>query len=139
MSGFSVLAWVKDTSPLLQDVSEETRKRLIRELLRDFSSLLGVRWQMDINLIEYHNTQYAYGNNARITVGERTIRNAMGDLANHVEILRGGANSTAEDLANYKAAKAKWNVPDTVTDSTSSGWGGQEQAATSWAAKRQRY
>lgn len=63
----------------------------------------------------------------------------MGDLAKHVAILRGSGTSTGEELANYKAAKEKWHVPDSVTESTSSGWAEPAPAGTSWTAKRPRY
>lgn len=82
--------------------------------------------------------QYAFGINNRITVADRTIRTAIGDLAQHVEFLRGTAQASAEDLANYKECKKKWKVPDQVTDS-GSGWEPQEQAGTSSGTKRKRY
>lgn len=93
---------------------------------------------MDMTLPQINGTWYAFGTNSRITVSQSTIRNAIGDLANHVDFLRGTSHSTAEDLANYKICKEKWRVPEQVTDSYS-GWEANAQVGTSHTTKRPRF
>lgn len=137
-TGFSVLAWVKEDSSFLHDLDPVAKERMQRELLSDFCILLAYRWTMDVNVITMHNTIYAFGINPRITASERTIKHAVGDLANHIDILRGTTSASAEDLVRYKECKRKWKVPDTVTD-TGFGWDRQERAETSTAIKRLRF
>lgn len=137
-SGFSVLAWVKEDCPLLIDISPETAEKVRQQLLKDFQVLLSCRWHMEIMLCEHDGVQYAYGSNTRINPSERTIRNAIGTLSEHVDFIRSTSGTAWEDLARYKQCKEKWKVPDQVTEG-SSGWGLQEQAETSTQIKRKRY
>lgn len=138
-TGFTVLAWVKDDTPLLEgDLSETTKDRIRTELLRDFCTLIGMRWGMEVDIVTHHGTQYAYGANGRFTVSTTTLRNAMGTLEAHVDILRGSTYATSEQLANYRVCKKKWTVPEIVTES-SSGWGDNAQGETSQQSKRRRY
>lgn len=137
-NGFSVLAWVKPDSPLIRDVSDDAKARIEQQLLQDFTCLLGCRWNMDVHITSIDDVKYAFGINPRITASERTISNAIGTLSNHVQFLRGTANSTAEELARYKICKEKWNVPDEVSSSTY-GWDPAEPQGTSNLAKRRRF
>lgn len=137
-TGFTVLAWVNPDSTLLQGVGEEAADRIATQLLRDFVTLLKFRWNMELTIMSIEGTSYAYGINNRITVADRTIKNAIGDLQNHIEFLRGTVQATADELAEYRQCKRKWRVPDQVTDS-SSGWEPQEPAGTSRGAKRKLY
>lgn len=138
-TGFAVLAWVKDECELLnQCTTEDARIRVIKQLLTDFNILIGMRWNMEMTLPCINGNWYAYGNNTRITVSNSTIRNAIGDLTQHLDFLRGTSHSTAEDLANFKICKEKWRVPEQVTD-TSSGWELNARAETFHTAKRQRF
>lgn len=139
-NGFSVLAWVKRDSTLIANCSEESAERISRQLLRDFICLLSVRWNMDLTLCEHEGTKYAYGVNTRITASERTIKNAIGDLSNHVDFLKGTASTSSEDLANYRQCREKWKVPDEVT-STYSYYGSEDSAVpgTSQLIKRKRF
>lgn len=138
--GFTVLAWVNEDSSLLQNVSEEAAVRIRKQLLQDFCCLLSVRWTFDVTLVEHDGVKYAYGCNTRITASYNTIKNAIGDLSNHVEFLRGHANASYEQLADYKLCRMKWKVPDNVTeDRTSYGWGDSERAETSQPYKRKRF
>lgn len=137
-TGFSVLAWVRDESSMLDGVSETAADTITQQLLRDFICLLSVRWNMELQMITIDGTRYAFGTNTRITASERTIRNAIGDLSEHVDFIRSTASVSAEDLANYRICKLKWKVPETVTDSTY-GAGGSEQAETYRQAKRTRF
>lgn len=137
-TGFAVLAWVKEDSSFLHDLEGVARERMQRELLTDFSTLLSFKWTMDITVINVNNSLYAYGINPRITASERTIKLAIGDLANHVDILRGTTSASAEDLVRYKDCKKKWRVTDIASD-TGSGWERQEPAGTSTAIKRLRF
>lgn len=89
-------------------------------------------------MVTIDGTRYAFGTNTRITASERTIRNAIGDLAEHVDFIRSTASVSAEDLANFRICKLKWKVPETVTDSTY-GAGGSEPAETYRQAKRTRF
>ncbi|TRZ05898.1 hypothetical protein HGM15179_021210 [Zosterops borbonicus] len=112
-NGFSVLAWVKPYSKLLSgEISEEAAERAKRALLTDFCTLINVRWNMDCQLQTIDGTLYAYGTNARISASEQTIKNAIGDLAEHVGVLRGILTNTAEDLAAYRSCRLKWNVAE---------------------------
>lgn len=137
-TGFSVLAWVKDDCIFTQNLETLASERMQRELLTDFCTLLNFRWTMDISLTTIEGTLYAFGTNARITVSERTVKLAIGELANHIDILRGTISASAEDLHRYRACKRKWKVPD-VTSDTSSGWDRPEQAGTSTPIKRARF
>lgn len=118
--------------------TEEAKIRIIKQLLSDFNTLLGMRWNMDMTLSQINGIWYAYGNNTRITVSNATIRNAIGDLYDHVDFLRGNSHSSAEELANFKTCKEKWRVPEQVTDS-SFGWEPNQQAVTSHGSKRPRF
>lgn len=138
-NGFSVLAWVKTDSALLWDVTtEEAKEKIVEQLLKDFNCLIGCRWNMDMHLTTIDGHRYAYGINTRITASDKTISNAIGELSNHVGFLRGTANNSAEELANYKVCKEKWKVPEDVSTS-SYGWAQQEQAETSALTKRKRF
>lgn len=137
-SGFAVLIWVNPDSPLLKDVSAETRERLAKQLLADAACLCGVRWNIDFNIMQLHGESYAYGCCTRFTVGDRTLRNALGDLTLHVDFLRASASATAEELVHYRQCREKWKVPEQVSDSTT-GWDEPGQGATSTGAKRKRY
>lgn len=136
-NGFTVLAWVKPEC--IWDVHHEVDiDTKTDELLQDFMCLIGVRWNMDMHLVTINGTRYAFGINTRITASERTISNAIGDLSNYVDFLRGTANHSAEDLARFKTCKEKWKVPDDVSTS-SSGWEPQGHPETSRPNKLKRY
>lgn len=136
--GFSVLAWVKDDSSLLKDLGHMTRDEIREEMLKDFCCLLSVRWHMEVTIVHIDGKRYAYGSNPRITVSERTIKNAIGTLSNHMEFVRSIASVSAEDLARYQQCKTKWSVPESVTDS-SYGWDQREHQGTSQDLKRKRF
>nr|WOX03045.1 nonstructural protein 3 [Psittaciform chaphamaparvovirus 5] len=139
MSGFSLLIWVKPDCSLINELHEHERAHDIRKtLLQDACTLIGCRWSMDMTIITLNDELYAYGLNTRFTVATQTIKNALGDLLEHVELLRGTAHSTAEELASYKRCKERWNVPDQVSDTTS-GWDGSAQESTSQMNKRRRF
>lgn len=93
---------------------------------------------MEVTIKEINGIKYAYGTNPRITVSERTIKNAIGNLANHVEFIRSIASTSAEDLAAYEQCRRKWKVPESVSES-SYGWEALGQARTSPESKRKRY
>lgn len=133
-----MLAWVKRTSPLLENLSPETRATVEETLLLDFICLLSHRWNIELTLLTCNGERYAYGSTTRFTAAERTIKAAIGDLGNHVDILRGSASASGEDLARYKQCKEKWKVPDQITES-SSGWGESAQEGTSTLRKRPRF
>lgn len=138
-SGFSVLAWVKPECDLLKDVQDErAREQIEMQLLNDFRVLLSVRWNMEVTVQDIKGTRYAYGSNPRITVSERTLKAAIGDLADHIIFIRSIASVDAEALAEYSSCRKKWKVPESVTDSYS-GWDYKEPAETSQGAKRKRF
>lgn len=116
----------------------EAAERMTKALLDDASTLLGCRWQMDFQQITIDSQIYIFGTQTRFTVSNATIRVALGELADHVEFLRGTSHNTAEELARFQKCKKKWKVPDLTTES-SSGWGGSEQGETSTFTKRRRY
>lgn len=120
-TGFSIVAWVKEESPLLSNLSEEASTQMQRQLLNDFCCLLGMRWNMDMHVTDaktHNGILYAFGTNNRITVSDRTIRNAIGELAQHIDFLRGQAKTSPGELINYRQCRLKWKVPDVVTDSS---------------------
>lgn len=137
-TGFSVLAWVKPESSLLTGVSEQSAAHVEQQLLQDFMCLLSVRWNMELHIVTVDGNKYAYGTNTRITASERTIMNAIGDLAEHVGFLRSTSATNADDLARYRQCRLKWRVPDQVTDSTY-GAAQQELQETSLQLKRKRF
>lgn len=140
-TGFTVLAWVSEDSPLINrdcNISEENKQRLRKQLLLDFCCLIGTRWNMDVSIQLLEGEMYAFGKNVRFGVSDRTLRNAIGTLTNHVDFIRGSTESTAEELARYKTTREKWHVPDQITESAS-GWEAQEQAGTSTPSKRKRF
>lgn len=143
--GFSVLAWVEDDSPLIsticsgnQDHTIQRRLEVKQELLRDFSALVGIRWGFEISIHVVDGDVYAYGVQPRFTVGNSTLRNAIGDLNEHVHFLRSSANSSLEDLVRYQRCKRKWGVEEPVTDA-SSGWEASPREETSTGIKRKRF
>lgn len=123
---------------MLDTASGDTADRIKRSLLGDAAILLGVRWTMEISIVETHGNLYAFGINNRITASEKTIRNALGDLQQHLGILRGTSHSSSEDLINYKLCKEKWKVPEHVTESYS-GMEPSEHPETSMQLKRKRF
>lgn len=136
--GFSVLAWVRHDAPMLDGVSEQAAENISQQLLRDFICLLGVRWNMELQIVTIDGTKYAYGSNTRITASERTIKNAIGDLFENVDFIRSTSAINSEDLARYRVCRLKWKVPETVTES-SYGVGVSEPQETFPQAKRKRF
>lgn len=118
--------------------SEDTKGRVERQLLEDFRCLLGCRWNMIIEIKTHNGKLYAFGNNSRFNVSDKTISNALGDLTNHVEFLKSASGIEFEYLADYKTCKEKWNVPDVVSEG-SYGWDRPEQGETSLQIKRKRF
>lgn len=136
-TGFTLIAWVREDSPLLGNLSEEASTQMQNQLLNDFTLLLSVRWNMEFNIAPFDNTLYAFGQNNRITVSDRTVKNAIGELSNHVEFLRGSVKTSPQDLARYRECRKKWRVPDQTSD-TSYGSEDTEYQGTSPFAKRKR-
>lgn len=144
-AGFSLLMWVDEDSSFVTEIHTgnqehtlEKRLQVKQQLLSDACCLIQVRWNMDMTIHMVHGECYGYGNNSRFTVGQNTIRNALGDLGNHVKFLRSAPGLTLEELTNYKTCKEKWNVPDQVTES-SSGWDQNQSEQTSTSIKRRRF
>lgn len=138
-TGFTILLWVKEDSPLIVDSEGETYIRQCKQLIQDANILLGMRWNMEMSICTMGNNTYGFGANTRITVSNTTIRNALGTLTEHVDFLRGNPNNTCDDLVNYRMCKLKWSVPDQVTESGTSGWEVPGRDATSAASKRRHY
>nr|WOX03041.1 hypothetical protein [Psittaciform chaphamaparvovirus 4] len=134
--GFTVLAWVKPTSALLKG-NRDLDRDIEKQLLQDFVALLGIRWNMDIQVVPLDDELYAFGVNNRFTVSTQTMRNALGDLNEHVDFLRGNVSNIAEELVNFKRCKDKWNVPEIVSESTS-GWEGPAADLSSRHSKHRR-
>lgn len=139
LPGFSLIVWVKEDSTLIQNVSDNNRDIIIREILGDVETLIGHRWNLDVIIQSIQGTTYAYTNNTRFNVSGQTLKNALGDLTDHVEFQKGSCNCSAEQLVRYRMTKLKWKVPDQVTDPSISGWGEREQEQTSHPSKRKRY
>lgn len=135
--GFSILAWVKSDCVLTSGLSFDTKDELERELLNDAATLWGVRWNIDISLVTINHTVYVFGSTIRFTAGNNTIRNALGELSEHIEFIRGTPANTADELERYKRCKMKWKVQE--TSDTHSGWEAQAQAETSRSDKRKRF
>ncbi|UOH27061.1 nonstructural protein 3 [Galliform chaphamaparvovirus 12] len=137
MSGFTVIAWVKEDSGMIKDLSADAAELVKKELLNDFCVLLSCRWSMDCHIVTSKGEQYGFGSNTRITVGGQTIKNALGDLSCHIDFIRGTGSASAEELIAYRLCRRKWNVPESVSES-SSGWEHQEQLPTFPSTKRRR-
>lgn len=144
-AGFSVLLWTKPESPMLtticlpnQTATIEAKQTVERQLLTEAAILLSVRWSFDVKVQLYNDTYYAFGVNPRFTVGNNTLRNALGELTEHIEFMKAGTSATFEDLCLFQECKRKWRVPDNVTESTS-GWEQQEPGQTSRGSKRARF
>lgn len=123
---------------MLSHAMDESKERIIKQLLKDACILLGCRWNMDLQIMQLEGQWYAYGVNTRITVGDKTIKTALGDLTQHVEFIRSTSTTSANDLADYQRCRERWNVPESVTDS-SSGWAQQERPGTSQGTKRPHF
>lgn len=137
-TGFTILAWVKPTSSIIQGLPQQELQDLSQALLQDFQILLSIRWNMEISLHQSPNgVWYAYGHNPRITIGKQTVANAIGELTEHIDFIRGSVHNSMEDLIRFKEAKEKWQVQENQSD-TSVGTQEQEQAGTSWSHKRKR-
>lgn len=136
-NGFSILIWVKPDCVLLQNLDICGKDEITKELLQDACTLLGIRWNVDISLVTINHTVYAFGYTLRFTASNSTIRNALGDLQDHVEFIRGSSANTAEDLERYKRCKQKWKVPESTDHS--SGWATDQQAETSRQPKYKKF
>lgn len=115
----------------------EARKELTRNLLTDAQTLISVRWTMECTLHEEDTEIYLYGYNGRFMVGLQTLKNALGNLADHIEIIRSSPTHNAQELIRYKECRDKWQVPTQVSDS-SSGWEAEEPQKTLTGIKRKR-
>nr|QTE03791.1 MAG: hypothetical protein [Emberiza pusilla Chaphamaparvovirus] len=138
--GFSVLIWCKRDGRLLQNIEHaQTEEQIIKEMLADAQVLLGCRWSMNVDILQHQGIWYAYGVNTKFHVGKNTIRQALGELTEHVEFIRGNSHSSFEELVRYKECRVRWKVPDPDTlDTSSSGWDDQAQPGTSTYGKRKR-
>lgn len=136
--GFSILLYVRDDSTVVQDLSLDSRDAMEKELLDDAKILIGGKYGMDMtDHTGQRSKRYAYGINPRLTPANHTIRTALGNLANHVDFIRGNTHQTPEDLIRYKEAKERWKVEE--PDSTGSGAAEPGPAWTSTSSKRTRY
>lgn len=135
--GFSILAWVKKDSPIIAGLTFDTKDELEKELLNDAITLWSVRWGIDMGMVTIDHHLYIYGSTLRFTASNNTIRDAIGDLSEHIEFYRGTPVNTAEDLVRYQKCRKKWKVPD--RSENSSGWGDSAQAETSQFSKRKKY
>lgn len=139
LPGFSVIFWVKDESSLISGLSGTQKQSMIREILRDVGILISNRWNLDCTNHHLNGTDYLYCNNTRFNVSGQTLRNAIGTLTDHVEFQKGSCNTSPEQHVDYRMCKLKWQVPEQVTDTSTSGWGDREQESTSQMNKRKRY
>lgn len=136
--GFSVLAWVKPTANILANIKDPSSiDEMQKILLGDVCSLWGIRWGMDVSIVTHDHQLFCYGVHTRINVGTQTLRNALGDLGDHIDFIRGTPHNTSQDLAQYKLCREKWKVDDQPSESTT-GWAEQAQEGTSHGTKRRR-
>lgn len=138
-TGFSLLFWVRETSTLLHGLSDVSRTTIAKELLNDAATLIGYRWNLDVIQLTINGTPYAYTNNSRFNLSASTVKTALGTLTEHIDFQKGGYNTTAEQAVHYRECKLKWQVPEQVTDPTTSGWLVQEQEQTSPLRKQKRF
>nr|WQF62313.1 MAG: hypothetical protein [Pigeon-associated parvo-like virus] len=136
--GFSIFAWVKEDSPLLDGLSDDTRDTMRREILKDAKVLWGVKWNLQFDEFQFEGRPYIYASTNRFTASNATIAAALGGLLSHVEFIRSAPDIAAEHLYDFNKAKRKWKVEERAMES-SSGWGEQEPAGTSRPFKRPRY
>lgn len=135
--GFSFVAWVKPDSTVIEGLSTCTATELIKSLLSDVQTLIGVRWNIDVIVFENDQTWYAYGNTNRFNISTETLKRALGSLTAHVEIYKGSVHHTADQLINYKRCLDKWDVPEILRDTTT-GYAEKVLEETSSGRKRPR-
>lgn len=92
---------------------------------------------MEFQLLQENGTYYIFGSTSRFIAGKERIRSALGELAEHIEFMRGSSANIAKDLIDYMAACRKWKVPENTE--SSSGWGSDTQEGTSSGKKRKTY
>lgn len=139
--GFSILAWVNPESPLLMglDPRSSAYDEMQDELLGDAQVLWGCKWGMDFTKITgLDNCRFLHGNNLRFVASNETIKQCLGNLAEHVYFLRSTPNITPEDLIKYKNCLKKWKVPTPDTTS-SSGPDAKERPGTSHSSRYRPY
>lgn len=108
-----------------------------KQMLEDAVCLLGVRWGIDFSYHTHGGVLYAFGVQPRYTIGLQTALRALGDLANHCKVFRGGPHDTVDQLVKYQACRAKYRVPEVVHEDTY-GEGSQDKASQLQWPKRRR-
>lgn len=123
---------------MLEGLEGDSRIKQCKELLSDVCILWGTRWSIDFSWHTSEGVMYVYGMCGRFPISTITLERALGDLSTHIQFHRGGAHDSWEALVRYRSCLKRWNVPDTVTESTS-GEGHQEKTSgTFWQAKKTR-
>lgn len=140
--GFSLLLWVRESSPLLApETLPDDDSDLVgieRGILDDCCVLLGMRWNVEFTISNHGGKLYAFGSTTRFTVSNPTVCRGLGDLSAHVEFIRGSPAHTLSELVRYKECRDKWNVPEILSES-STGLDPMERPGTSHTTKRRHY
>lgn len=139
-NGCSLLVWVdtetlSDSSTTMEGGESHSETK---PMLEDAVCLLGTRWGIDFTYMEHGGVLYAFGTQPRYPIGIATISRALGDLAAHIKVHRGGPHDTALQLIKYQECRRKYNVPETVHEDTY-GEGSRESASQPvWPKKRRQ-
>lgn len=137
-SGCSLLVWV-DTETLGGEPMENSElDDKAKGMLEDAVCLLGTRWGIEFSYHLHGGVSYAFGVQPRYTIGVQTALRALGDLAVHVKVHKGGPHDTVAQLVRYQECKRKYNVPETVHEG---GYGEESRDSASlqqWPRKKRQ-
>lgn len=125
-------------SPAFEDLNGEEYKKKEKEFLSDLVVLWGSRWGIEFSFHVVDGITYVFGICAKFTIGDRTLKNALGLLQAHILYNRGGQHSTWEELVRYKTCKERWCVMEPVSESSSGDTASENQPGPSWAKKFKR-
>lgn len=133
-SGFSLLVWedepeidlsckenldpAVDEEDLVPTTTLSSGDRLILpSLLEDAKCLLLGRWG-GISVEEHvHKGQhYLWVVCTRFSVGDETVKRALGDLMHHLSFQRGAPNADFHTAVRYKLCRERWGVPQQIVE-----------------------
>ena len=84
--------------------------------LADASCLIACRWNLNVEQYYVGGRWYLWVVCTRFTIGNETIRRALGDLTEYVSFQRGGPNQDHNTAIRYKECREKWGVPQQIVD-----------------------
>lgn len=155
-SGFSVLIWEDDPNFLeckenLQPATDEEDLNPTTTLmsgdqhgplpspLEDAKCLLSGRWSIAVEEHYFQNQWYLWAVCTRFSVGEETIKRALGDLMNLLSFQRGSPNQDFNTAVRYKICRERWGVPQVIVDRSERERSGDTCGTGGHANKRLRF